>query len=107
MIHFDLDDRPTAYGTKAPRFYTDNGLCYEAVDVPKGITRNILTDGLSLKQYDGTVTCEYGFKYRLYRDPLQTGEDYVLLVPAVAVFNTPFTTVTRPLGYYAKEVKET
>ena len=45
-------------------------------------------------------------EYRLYRDPLQTGENYVLIVPDVAVFNRPLDTTTRPLGYYAKEVQE-
>lgn len=107
MTHFDLVDSPTASGADAPRFYTDTGLYYEAVDVPEGITREKLTEGLALRRYDETVTCEYGLEYRLYRDPLQTGENYVLLVPAVAVFNTPFTTITRPLGYYAKEVQGT
>ena len=104
MMHFDLDGRPTAYGEDPPRFYTDTGLCYEAVDVPEGVTRDMLTEGLSLREYDETVKTEDGMEYRLYRDPLQTGENYVLIVPAVAVFNTPLTTVTRPFGYYAKEV---
>ena len=104
MTHFDLYSSPTKYGKEARKFYTDTGLCYEAVDVPEGITRDMLTKGLSLREYDETVTTEDGMEYRLYRDPLQTGENYVLIVPAVAVFNIPLTTVTRPLGYYAKEV---
>ena len=104
MTHFDLYSSPTKYGKEARKFYTDTGLCYEAVDVPEGITRDMLTKGLSLRAYDETVTTEDGMEYRLYRDPLQTGENYVLIVPAVAVFNIPLTTVTRPLGYYAKEV---
>lgn len=45
--HFDLNTHPAAYGEAAPRFYTDTGLCYEAVDVPEGITRDMLTKGLS------------------------------------------------------------
>ena len=102
--HFDLNTHPAAYGEAAPRFYTDTGLCYEAVDVPEGITRDMLTKGLSWNDYDEIVTSEGGMKYRLYRDPLKTGENYVLLVPAVGVFNIPFTTISRPLGYYAKEV---
>lgn len=105
MMHFDLDGRPTAYGEDPPRFYTDIGLCYEAVDVPEGVTRAMLTEGLSWNNYDEIVTSEWGTEYRLYRDPLQTGENYVLIVPAVGAFNIPFTTISRPLGYYAKEVK--
>ena len=104
MTHFDLDGRPTAYEEGSPRFYTDTGSCYEAVDVPEGVTRDMLTEGLSLREYDETVKTEDSMEYRLYRDPLQTGENYVLIVPAVAVFNIPLTPVTRPLGYYAKEV---
>jgi hypothetical protein len=101
MTHFDLDTRPAA---AAPRFYTDTGLCYEAVDVPEGITRDMLTKGLSWNDYDEIVTSEGGTEYRLYRDPLQTGENYVLLVPPVGGFNPPLVTVARPFGYYAKEV---
>ncbi len=104
MTHFDLHARPAAYGEAAPRFYTDTGLCYEAVDVPERITRDMLTKGLSWNDYDEIVTSEGGTEYRLYRDPLQTGENYVLLVPAVGKFNPPLTTISRPLGYYAKEV---
>ena len=104
MTHFDLYSSPTKYGKEARKFYTDTGSCYEAVDVPEGVTRDMLTEGLSLREYDETVKTEDGMEYRLYRDPLQTGENYVLIVPAVAVFNTPLTTVTRPFGYYAKEV---
>ena len=104
MTHFDLDTHPAAYGEAAPRFYTDTGLCYEAVDVPEGITRDMLTKGLSWNDYDEIVTSEGGTEYRLYRDPLQTGENYVLLVPAVGGFNPPLVTVARPFGYYAKEV---
>ncbi|MBQ9781090.1 MAG: hypothetical protein IJW00_09120 [Clostridia bacterium] len=104
MTHFDLYSSPTKYGKEARKFYTDTGLCYEAVDVPEGVTRAMLTEGLSLREYDEIVTSEWGTEYRLYRDPMQTGENYVLLVPAVGVFNIPFTTITRPLGYYAKEV---
>ena len=104
MMHFDLDGRPTAYGEDTPRFYTDTGLCYEAVDVPEEVTRDMLTEGLSWNNYDEIVTSEWGTEYRLYRDPLQTGENYVLIVPAVGAFNIPFTTISRPLGYYAKEV---
>lgn len=101
MTHFDLDTHPAAAAT---RFYTDTGLCYEAVDVPEGITRDMLTEGLSWNDYDEIVTSEGGTEYRLYRDPLQTGENYVLLVPAVGGFNPPLVTVARPFGYYAKEV---
>lgn len=101
MTHFDLDTRPAA---AAPRFYTDTGLCYEAVDVPEGITRDMLTKGLFWNDYDEIVTSEEGTEYRLYRDPLQTGENYVLLVPPVGGFNPPLVTVARPFGYYAKEV---
>lgn len=104
MTHFDLYSSPTKYGKEARKFYTDTGSCYEAVDVPEGVTRDMLTAGLSLQKYDGIVTTEGGMEYRLYRDPLKTGENYVLLVPAVGVFNIPLTTITRPLGYYAKEV---
>lgn len=102
--HYDLNTHPAAYGEAAPRFYTDTGLCYEAVDVPEGITRDMLTKGLSWNDYDEIVTSEGGTEYRLYRDPLQTGENYVLLVPAVGGFNPPLVTVARPFGYYAKEV---
>lgn len=104
MTHFDLDTHPAAYGEAAPRFYTDTGLCYEAVDVPEGITRDMLTKGLSWNDYDEIVTSKGGTECRLYRDPLQTGENYVLIVPDEAALNTPFTTISRPLGYYAKEV---
>ena len=102
MTHFDLDDRPTVYGKETLRFYSDTGLCYEAVDVPDGITRDMLTEGLSLRKYDETVTAEHGMEYRLYYDPLKTGEKYVLLVPVVAAFNTS----ARPFGYYAKEMNQ-
>ena len=105
MTHFDLDHNPPAKGEETLKFYTDTGLCYEAVAVPDGITQAMLTEGLSLDKYDETVTAEYGMEYRLYHDPLQTGEGYVLIVPAVGSFNLPFTTVNRPLGYYAKEIK--
>ena len=104
MTHFDLDTRPAAYGEAAPRFYTDTGLCYEAVDVPEGITQDMLTEGLSWSDYDEIITSEWGMEYRLYHDPLQTGENYVLIVPDEAALNTPFTTISRPFGYYAKEV---
>jgi hypothetical protein len=106
MTHFDLDYIPTAYGEAPIRFYTDTGLCYEAVEVPDEITHDTLTENLSWDDYDGVVTSEWGMEYRLYRDPLQTGENYVLIVPDVAVFNRPLATTTRPLGYYAKEVQE-
>ena len=106
MTHFDLDDTPTAYGEAPIRFYTDAGLCYEAVDVPSGITRDALTKNLSWDDYDEIIFAEWGMSYRLYRDPLQRGDGYVLIVPAEAALNTPLATVTRPLGYYAKEVTE-
>ncbi len=105
MTHFDLNGSPSAYDEDPIRFYTDTGLCYEAVDVPEGITRDTLTGNLSWDEYDEIITSEWGTEYRLYRDPLQTGENYVLIAPAVGVFNIPFTTITRPFGYYAKEVK--
>lgn len=106
MTHFDLSYLPTAYGEDPIRFYTDTGLCYEAVEVPDEITRDILTENLFWDDYDEILTSEWGMEYRLYRDPLQTGENYVLIVPVVAVFNRPLATTTRPLGYYAKEVQE-
>ena len=106
LTHFDLYHNPSKYEKEAQRFYTDTGLCYEAVDVPEGVTRDMLTEGLSLRKYDEAVTTEDGMAYRLYRDPLQTGENYVLIVPAVGVFHIPLTTMERPFGYYAKEVKE-
>lgn len=105
MTHFDLVDRPTRYEKEALKFYTNTGSCYEAVDVPEGVTRDMLTAGLSLRKYDEIVTSESGMEYLLYHDPLQTGENYVLIVPAEAAFNIPFTTIDRALGYYAKEVK--
>ena len=105
MTHFDLHSNPSAYGEANLLFYTDSGVCYEAVAVPDGVTQDSLTYGLSLKDYDETVTSEGGKKYRLYRDPLQTGEGYVLIVPAVGEFRPPLTTISRPLGYYAREVK--
>ena len=105
MTHFDLNGSPTKYGKEARKFYTDTGSCYEAVDVPEGVTRDMLTAGLSLRKYDEIVTSEWGTEYRLYRDPLQTGENYVLIVPAFGALDILFTTTNRPLGYYAKEVK--
>ena len=106
MTHFDLNYLPTAYGEDSIRFYTDAGLCYEAVEVPDEVTRDTLTENLSWDDYDEIVTSKWGMEYRLYRDPLQTGENYVLIVPVVAVFNSPLATTTRPFGYYAKEVQE-
>lgn len=104
MTHFDLGYIPTSYGAEPLRFYTDAGLCYEAVEVPDGITRDMLTDNLSWEDYDEIITSEWDMEYRVYRDPLQTGENYVLIVPDVAGFNRPLATTSRPLGYYAKEV---
>ena len=104
MTYFDLDCCPTAYRDELPRFYTDTGLCYEACDVPEGITRDMLTKGLSPRKYNEIVTTEDGMEYHLYRDPLQTGEKYALIVPADGTLYIPLTTIDRPLGYYAKEV---
>lgn len=105
LTHFDLYSSPSEDEKEDLRFYSDTGLCYEATEVPVGITRDMLTEGLSWGDYDEIVTTEWGTEYRLYRDPLQTGERYVLIVPDAGVLNIPFTTVTRPFGYYAKEVK--
>lgn len=105
MTHFDLHNISSAPGEEALKFYSENGRCYEAVNLSEGITRDILTEGLSMKNYDEIVTTESGCEYFLYHDPLKTGEKYVLIVPTVGALNIPFHTMTRALGYYAMEVE--
>ncbi|MBQ8287970.1 MAG: hypothetical protein IJX76_04265 [Clostridia bacterium] len=81
----------------------DDGSVYETVPIPEGVNRDTFGQAISVRKYDD-IKIGYGERrYLVYRDPLQTGEDVVFLLP-LSDLRGFWTDTAAPFAYYAREV---
>lgn len=103
MTYFDIFRSPKE-GEIVFYMETDETVSYIAIEFPQNLDTDQVVERLQAQALDGvaTIDSENEIKYHIYRDPLEEGNEYVLLIPFASY--APFLSQERLLAFYAKEV---
>ena len=117
LDYFSLYNQPDLYNQldsnrKPYTLELDEGT-YETIPLPDGVSREMVYEALRHQRLYGKLlpSDEIMNKdgepcYLLFYDPLETGEDVMLLVPYPDAPHGLFSDFGRPFAYYVREVSE-